>query len=231
MNTNVKQTEKTRARYDRSAALYDTLYWPWENLLVRGLRRKLWSGVSAGKILEIGPGTGINFRHHPPGAKVTAVELSPKMLERSRKRAAESKADVEVVQGDAEDLEFADDLFDAVVATFVYCSVPDQSAGLHELTRVVKPGGTIHLLEHVRIDLPVIGKLMDLWDPIAVRMGGAHINRRTAEAVRTAGLEVIEEERHGPGGLIRLIKARVPDESGTGEAKSIHTSFRRGETQ
>ncbi len=210
MSTDAKQTEKTRRRYDRSAALYDTLYWPWEKLIVRGLRRKLWKDVPAGKVLEIGPGTGVNFQHHPVGASVTAVELSSKMLNRSRRRTGESKSDVQVIGGDAESLDFPDDSFDAAAATFVYCSVPDQAAGLRELKRVVKPGGTIHLLEHVRIDGPVIGRLMDLWDPIAVRVGGAHINRRTADAVSAAGLIVEHEERHGPGGLIRLITGRVP---------------------
>lgn len=212
MNSGPKQTELTRARYDRSAALYDLLYWPWEKFVVRGFRKKLWAGVPPGKVLEIGPGTGINFRHHPAGASVTAVELSPRMLERSTKRSGESKSSLELVMGDVEDLEFQDDSFDSAAASFVFCSVPNLAAGLNELKRVVRPGGTVHLLEHVRIDLPVIGRLMDLWDPVAVRMGGAHINRRTSEAVRAAGLIVKNEERQGPGGLIRLIKAKVPDE-------------------
>lgn len=209
---NAKKTEQTRKRYDRSAALYDTFYWPWEKFVVRGFRRKLWEGVPVGKVLEIGPGTGINFRHHPSDASVTAVELSPKMLKQSQKRVKDSKANVEVIEGDAEKLEFLDNSFDAAVATFVYCSVPNQAVGLRELKRVVKPGGTVHLLEHVRIDLPIIGRLMDVWDPVAVRMGGAHINRRTVDAVRAAGLIVEHEERQGPGGLIRLITGRVPDD-------------------
>ncbi len=206
------QTQLTRERYDRRASLYDLLYWPWEKFVVRGLRSKLWAAVSSGKVIEIGPGTGINFRYHPAGSSVTAVELSPEMLKQAAKRSGESQSNIELITGDVEKLEFQDNSFDSAVATFVFCSVPDQAAGLNELKRVVRPGGKIHFLEHVRIDWPVIGTLMDLWDPVAVRMGGAHINRRASEAVRAAGLIVESEERQGLGSMLRLIQARVPDE-------------------
>ena len=145
MNSDHRETERTRARYDRSAALYDLLYWPWEKLVVRGFRRKLWAGVPSGEVLEIGPGTGINFRYHPGGAAVTAVDLNSKMLEQSAKRSGESKSSVELVRGDVEKLEFPDNSFDSAAATFVFCSVPDMVAGLSELKRVVKPGGPVHL--------------------------------------------------------------------------------------
>jgi len=89
----------------------------------------------------------------------------------------------------------------------VFCSVPDPVQGLRELGRVVRPDGDIWLLEHVRVNRPVVGLLMDLLNPIVVRIMGANINRRTVENVRKAGLEIVEIEDLR-GGLVKLIHAR-----------------------
>jgi ubiquinone/menaquinone biosynthesis C-methylase UbiE len=167
-------------------------------------------------VLEVGVGTGAGILFYPEGAVVAGVDLSSGMLERARRRVDASRGGPDLVLGDAQCLGFADGAFDSAAATFVFCSVPDPVRGLRELRRVVRPGGRILLLEHVRIDLPVVGRLMDLLNPIAVRLGGEHINRRTTENVRRAGLELVGEERHGPFGLVRLIEARVADGDGSG---------------
>jgi ubiquinone/menaquinone biosynthesis C-methylase UbiE len=103
-------------------------------------------------------------------------------------------------------LTFPDNYFDSAVATFVFCSVPDPVLGLKELKRVVKPDGDIWLLEHVRINKPIIGNVMDLLNPIIVRMMGANINRNTEENVKASGLDILEV-LHLQGELVKLIHA------------------------
>jgi ubiquinone/menaquinone biosynthesis C-methylase UbiE len=113
---------------------------------------------------------------------------------------------------DAQHLALADGTFDAAVSTFVFCSVPDPVVGLGELGRVVVPGGPITLLEHVRVNEPLIGMVMDLLDPVVVQLMGPHINRQTVENVRKAGLEVEQVKELTPGGLVKLIVAQPKPE-------------------
>ncbi len=133
-------TGRTRSRYRRIAPIYDASeilaerrYRPW--------RRRLWSLARGPRILEVGVGTGKNLPFYPAGTEVTAVDLTPAMLRRARRRAAALGLDVDLREGDVQALELPDDHFDTAVATFVFCSVPDPELGLRELGRVVKPGG------------------------------------------------------------------------------------------
>lgn len=202
-------TEKTRARYDRIAPIYDIMEAAVERLAFRRWRRRLWARVDGGRILEVGAGTGKNFVYHPPGARITAVDISERMLERARERSEDSSADTDLALMDAERLGFPDGAFDAAVATFVFCSVPDPVQGLEEVNRVVKPGGRVVLLEHVRVNAPLIGSLMDFFDPLVLRLMGPHINRRTVENVKEAGLEIERVEELTRGALVKLIFARA----------------------
>jgi phosphatidylethanolamine/phosphatidyl-N-methylethanolamine N-methyltransferase len=211
----VENATLTRQRYNRIAPVYDWMEALVERLFFRRWREKLWSSVQGKALLEVGVGTGKNMPYYPKDARVTAIDLSDGMLKRAADRAGGLGVDVALGQMDVQRLEIPTGSFDAAIATFVFCSVPDPVAGLRELARVVHPGGQIFLLDHVRVNKPVIGPLMDLLDPIIVRMMGAHINRHTADNVRASGLEIQEERDLVRSGLIKLIVARVP----SGEAQ------------
>lgn len=111
--------------------------------------------------------------------------------------------------GDVQALDFPAASFDTAIATFVFCSVPDPVLGLRELARVVRPGGQVLLLEHMRSAGPLAGALMDVLNPLVVRLMGANINRRTVENVRTAGLCIEHVEDLGWGGIFKLSAAHV----------------------
>ena len=201
-------TKKTQARYDRIAPIYDLMETIVERLAFQHWRESLWTNIEGERILEVGVGTGKNFPYHPKGAKVTGVDISERMLARAKERCPSSSADVDLTLMDAQQLGFADDTFDSAVATFVFCSVPDPVLGLKEINRVVKPSGRVLLLEHVRVNAPIVGPLMDLFDPVMVRLIGPHINRHTVANVRQAGLTIQRVEELVAGGLVKLIFAK-----------------------
>lgn len=191
-------------RYNRIAWMYDFIESPVERLVFSKLRRELLSGLR-GKVLEIGVGTGKNFPYYPEDIELTGIDISPKMLARARRRAGRYDRALDLQVMDAENLAFPDKSFDFVVATFVYCSVTDPIKGLSEIGRVVKDEGTILLLEHVRSENRVLGKIMDWLNPIVRAIMGPNINRRTVENVRKAGLEVVSVEDKGTRILKKIV--------------------------
>ena len=147
--------------------------------------------------LEIGVGTGRNLDAYPPDADVIGIDTSSKMLARASRRADRLGMPARLELADAQQLPFADATFDTVVATCVFCSVADPVAGLREVARVVRPGGQVLLLEHVRPRTPLLGWLFDLVNPAVRCFVGPNINRRTEDNIAQSGLEVIEVRRWG----------------------------------
>ncbi len=198
------------ARYERIAPFYDVLDLPFECGRYRALRRGLFSGFS-GRLLDAGVGTGRNFPFYPAGSSVLGIDLSPAMLARAERRRSRSPATVAVQAMDVTRLDLPDHTFDAAVATFLFCVLPDeqQAPALRELGRVVKPGGSIRLLEYVRPQGAVRRVVARLWEPWIAWAYGAGFDRRTEAHISDAGLE-ITEVRFVVHDLIKRIDVRVP---------------------
>jgi ubiquinone/menaquinone biosynthesis C-methylase UbiE len=197
------------ARYERIAPLYDLLDLPFEYSRYRKIRPLLFEGL-AGRILDAGVGTGRNIQFYPPQAEVVGVDISPAMLARAERRRLSLGADVELRQMDVTHLEFPDRSFDAAVATFLFCVLPDelQVPALREIGRVVKSGGTIRILEYVRPRGAMRRAVTRLWEPWIAWAYGAGFDRRTEEHVAEAGLEVIGSS-FVVDDLIKLISIRA----------------------
>jgi ubiquinone/menaquinone biosynthesis C-methylase UbiE len=198
--------------YDAFAPHYERALRPLERLILARLRaatlRALYGddgGGCDGRMLEIGAGTGLNFPHYPPGAHGAATEPSREMLRRAR--AKPRPAGVRLVQCGAEALPFADDTFDAAFATLVFCSVASPPEAFAELRRVVRAGGRVVLLEHVRPP-GLLAPVFDAISRVTVRLCEDHFNRRTAEEARRSGLRVVNVEPHALG-IIQLIVCEV----------------------
>lgn len=204
---NHQATAATKARYDRIAPIYNLMESIMERFAFDNWRKLLWAQVKGALILEVGVGTGKNMPYWPPQTKITAIDLSAKMLQKAKLKASREGVRADLRQMDVQALDFSNDRFDSVVASFVFCSVPDPVRGFKELKRVTKPEGKIHLLEHLRPEGFWRGKLFDLINPVTVRLFGFNINRRTLDNIRKADLEIENVKDLDRNGIFKLITA------------------------
>lgn len=192
--------------YDEVAPHYDATMRPLERWFLRRWRAELFAQLpKAGVVLEVGAGTGLNFGFYRREMVGVATEPSIEMLKIAKNKSRPEG--LTLVQSFAEKLPFKDASFDAAFASLVFCTIDSPPAAFMELRRVVRPGGTVVLLDHVRPS-GALGPVFDLLNLIIVPLWGDHVNRRTAATARAAGLDVLRIQKHALG-IFNLITCRV----------------------
>ncbi|MFF0371742.1 class I SAM-dependent methyltransferase [Micromonospora sp. NPDC005087] len=187
--------------YDKQIALFEKIWFA-------GGRE--WLGRRAhGRVLEVAIGTGRNMPHYPSDTTLTGIDLSPAMLAIARRRAAALDRPVELREGDAEHLPFDDASFDTVVCALSLCSIPDPGTAIAEMYRVLVPGGTLLLVDHIASSWQPLRAAQWLLERMTIRAGGEHFTRRQLPLVEVAGFEIAETVRLKAGTIERIL-ARKP---------------------
>jgi ubiquinone/menaquinone biosynthesis C-methylase UbiE len=183
--------------YDKIAPRYENSIQPLERWFLRDLRKEAIAALPpGGRILELGAGTGLNFPFYDAGVNGVALEPSRGMLHFAIHKP--KPAALTLVQGCGERLPFATNTFDALLATLVLCSVESPEEVFAEMRRVVRTGGTVSLLEHVRPQ-NALGPVFDLMSLITVPLFGDHMNRQTSKSAERSGLKITKVRRVGLG--------------------------------
>ena len=185
--------------------IYDIAMNPLEHTYFKRIRTTLISKAK-GRVLEIGSGTGVNFPYYTNATKIDAIEPNPLMSKRSYKRIKRSRIPIQTYLVKAEKLPFPDNTFDSVVATLVFCTIPEPIKALQEIQRVSKPGAKLLLFEHVRVNQKNLGKAQDLLTPLWSKVcDGCHLNRDTLELLKQSNLSISKVDYHY-GGLFLVIE-------------------------
>ncbi len=201
-------TRRVRRIYDQEAAHYDRYIRIFERLLFGGGREWVCSRTR-GDVLEMALGTGRNLPFYPEGVRLTGIELSPEMLGVARDRAGRLGIEADLRPGDAQRLDFPDASFDSVVFTLALCTIPDAARAVAEARRVLRPGGRLLLLEHVRSPLLPVRALQRALEPLSIRFQADHLLREPLRYLRGHGFEV-ETLECSKLGIVERVAARKP---------------------
>ena len=203
-----RETKRVQRHYDEEASRYDKLIGLPEKLLFGDARSRVCS-QARGDVLEIAIGTGRNLPYYPQDVRIVGIELSPAMLEIARRRAQELGRSVDLRIGDAQALDFPDDRFDTVVCTLSLCTIPDDRKAVAETKRVLRPGGRLLLLEHVRSPILTVRAIQRILNPLSVRFQADHLLREPLRHVEAEGLEV-ERLVRSKWGMVERLSALKP---------------------
>jgi ubiquinone/menaquinone biosynthesis C-methylase UbiE len=200
-----RRTEKVRRSWAKQAPRYDKSIGFFERRLF-GRSHRLWAcSRASGDVLEVAIGTALNLPYYPQEATVTGLDLSAEMLDIARQRARDLGRELTLREGDAHDLPFADESFDAVVCTYSLCNIPDPQRAVSEIKRVLRRGGRLILVDHIRSDVKPVFWFQKGVEFFSRRLEGEHMTRRPAEYVENHGFDIVERDRLGPAGIVERL--------------------------
>jgi ubiquinone/menaquinone biosynthesis C-methylase UbiE len=203
-----RETARVRSIQDKQAPKYDRQISFFERVLFRDGRAWVCS-QARGKVLELASGTARNLPLYGKDIELTAIELSPQMLAIGRRRAQQLAHPADLRLGDVQALDFPDENFDTVTCTLGFCTIPDTRAAAAEAFRVLRPGGQLLLLEHVRSPSPIVRGGQRLLEPLAVRFEADHLLREPLDYLPGVGFEIDEVQRL-KWGIVERLRAHRP---------------------
>lgn len=192
--------------YHHLAHIYDTVFTPFFMARIHSTIRRL-DIPPAGRVLELGVGTGLSLEAYPPHACVTGIDLSDSMLQQAARKIGERQWEhIALQKMDAMHLAYPDDSFDYVMAFHLVTVVPDPGRLMQEMTRVAKPGGTLVIINHLRSERPLIAGVMDLLNPVTHRMGW-QTKLSFDHLIAGAPVKVVERYKTSPRSLFTVVLA------------------------
>jgi ubiquinone/menaquinone biosynthesis C-methylase UbiE len=180
---------ETKDKYNRVAKNYDKM----EQMMFFNKHRESLIALANGKVLELGVGTGANLPYYSKNLSVTGIDFSREMLEKSKKVIEKNHIkNIKLKEMDIQNMTFENDSFDCAVSTCVFCTVPDPIAGLKEVYRVLKPGGKVLFLEHMRSRNPLVNIILFMMTIMSKLILGTSMVRKTQENIESVGFKITE---------------------------------------
>jgi ubiquinone/menaquinone biosynthesis C-methylase UbiE len=203
--------EVKRRYYAREARKYGQEMDFWERRLFGSEHRSWACSRAVGDTLEVAIGTGLNLPYYPPGVRLTGIDLTPEMLANAEIRARSIGRDIDLREADAHDLPFNEASFDTVVSTYALCSIRDEVRVIAEMKRVLRPGGRLILVDHIRSSVKPLFWLQRVYEFVPSRTKGEYMTRRPLVHVIAAGLEIEARDRLRAGVIERLVALKPRD--------------------
>jgi ubiquinone/menaquinone biosynthesis C-methylase UbiE len=214
-------TDRVRRSWAKQASRYDKWIGFFERRVFGEEHREWACAKASGDTLEVAIGTALNLPHFPEAVRLTGIDLSPEMLAIARSRASEIGRQADLLEGDAHALPFAASSFDTVVCTYSLCNIPDPRSAVSEMKRVLRAGGRLILVDHIRSPVKPVFWVQRAIEFFSGRFEGEHMTRRPLDQVKAAGFDVVERDRLAPGAVVERLVAFKPTPRETIHASKV----------